>query len=219
MIALCSKTYILKKHDDKKKISSKGLNKVSLTNPFSSYQEVLQSGQTKSFTNQGFFTRDNTIYTYQQSKAGLSYFYCKQEVLADGKHTKPLTITLSPWVQRELEVVDENHPWSLLKEYEFKIEDQLYKASLADVCAYTPDALGHIIPHLPRHIPQGKVIIALPNELKKQDMWKRDSYWTTGVSPRTSPLLLNTPGQNKLGEMIEEFMRTNVTELMDHDYL
>ena len=47
MIALCSKTYILKKHDDKVKFSSKGLNKAVLQEPFLSYQHVLQTGQTK----------------------------------------------------------------------------------------------------------------------------------------------------------------------------
>ena len=56
MIALCSKTYMLKKHDDKVKFSSKGLNKAVLKEPFPSYQHVLQTGQTKSSTNQGFRT-------------------------------------------------------------------------------------------------------------------------------------------------------------------
>ena len=96
MIALCSKAYILKKHDDKVKFSSKGLIKAVLKEPFPSYQHV-----TKSSTNQGFRTRDNTIYTNQQTKGGLSYFYCKRQVLPDGVHTKPLDITLSPWVSRE----------------------------------------------------------------------------------------------------------------------
>ena len=42
MIALCSKTYILKKHDDKVQFSSKALNKAILKDPFPSYQHVLQ---------------------------------------------------------------------------------------------------------------------------------------------------------------------------------
>ena len=100
MIALCSKTYILKKHNDKVKFSSKGLNKAVLKEPFPSYQHVLQTGETKSSINQGFRTRDNNIYTYQQTRGGLSYFYCKREVLPDGIHTKPLSITLSPWPPR-----------------------------------------------------------------------------------------------------------------------
>ena len=66
MIALCSKTYILKKHNDKVKFSSKGLNKASLIKPFQSYQQVLHTGQTKYSTNQGFRSRDITIYSTSQ---------------------------------------------------------------------------------------------------------------------------------------------------------
>ena len=46
IIALCSKTYILKKHDDKVKFSCKGLNKSVLKEPFPSYKEVLKTGET-----------------------------------------------------------------------------------------------------------------------------------------------------------------------------
>ena len=223
MIALCSKTYILKKHDDKVKFSSKGLNKAVLKEPFPSYQHVLQTGQTKSSTNQGFRTRGNTIYTYQQSKGGLSYFYCKREVLDDGIHTKPLNITLSPWPPRELEIVDHNHPWSLEKEHEFCIEGEMYNTTLAEICLVKPDALENVILQLPRHAPKGKVIFPLTSSLKKKhNKWKHDTYWTTGLSVKSSMLRLQTPGQNKLGEMLEGIMVAHVleqTHLRDHDYL
>ena len=225
MIALCSKTYILKNHNDKVKFSSKGLNKASLIEPFQSYQQVLHTGQTKSFTNQGFRTRDNTIYTYQQTKGGLSYFYCKRKVMPDGVHTEPLDIILTPWPRREIEVVDENHPWSLVTEHEFIIEGKIYDATLAEVClvaSQRPDILECVLPQLPYHMPKGKVIFPLLDMLKKQDRWEHDTYWTTGLSPKSSPLRFNTPGQNKLGEKIEQFMRARLTEynhLMDHDYL
>ena len=225
MIALCSKTYILKKHNDMVKFSSKGLNKASLIEPFQSYQQVLHTGQTKSSTNQGFRSHDNTIYTYQQTKGGLGYFYCKREVMSDGIHTKPLNITLIPWPHREVEVVDKNHPWSLETEHEFNIEGKMYDATLAEVClvaSQRPDILDCVIPQLPHHMPKGKVIVPLPNKLKKHDRWKHDTYWTTGLSPQASLLRFNTPGQNKLGERIEQFMRARLTEydhLMDHDYL
>ena len=225
MIALCSKTYILKNHNDKVKFSSKGLNKASLIEPFQSYQQVLHTGQTKSFTNQGFQTHDNTIYTYQQTKGGLSYFYCKRKVMPDGVHTEPLDIILTPWPRREIEVVDENHPWSLVTEHEFIIEGKIYDATLAEVClvaSQRPDILECVLPQLPYHMPKGKVIFPLLDMLKKQDRWNHDTYWTTGLSPKSSPLRFNTPGQNKLGEKIEQFMRARLTEynhLMDHDYL
>ena len=223
MIALCSKTYILKKHDDKVKFSSKGLNKAVLKEPFPSYRHVLQTGQTKSSTNQGFRTRDNTVYTYQQTKGGLSYFYCKREVLPDGIHTRPLTITLSPWPPREVEVVDQNHPWSLEKEHEFCVEGKMYEATLADVCLAKPNALESVILQLPCHTPKGKVIVPLsPSLKKKHTKWKHDTYWTTGLSPKSSLLRLCTPGQNKLGEMLERVMLTRMVKqihLRDHDYL
>ena len=75
-----------------------------------SFQSVLQTQQPHSPTNQGFRTRGNTIYTFQQTKAGLSYFYCKRKVLVDGIHTKPLSVILAPWPKRNLEVVDETMP-------------------------------------------------------------------------------------------------------------
>ena len=203
----------------------RGLNKASLIEPFQSYQQVLHTGQTKSSTNQGFRSRDNTIYTYQQTKAGLGYFYCKREVMSDGIHTKPLDITLTPWPYREVEMVDKNHPWSLETEHEFNIEGKIYDATLAEVClvaSQRPDILDCAIRQLPHHMPKGKVIVPLPDKLKRHNRWKHDTYWTTGLSPKASLLRFNTPGQNKLGEKIEQFMRARLLEydhLMDHDYL
>ena len=197
MIALCSKTYIMKEHNDKVKFSSKGLNKAVLKEPFPSYRYVLQTRETKSSTNQGFRTRDNTIYTYQQTKGGLSYFHCKREVLPDGVHTKPLDITLTPW---KLEVVDQNHPWSLEKEHKFCIEGEMYEITLADVCLAKPNALESAIHQLPHHTPKGKVIVPLTPSLKKKNAkWKHDTYWTTALSPKSSALRVCSPGQNKLG--------------------
>ena len=202
MIALCSKTYILKKYDDEVKFSSKGLNKAILKEPFPSFRHVLQTGQTKSSTNQGFRTWDNTIYTYQQSKGGLSYFYCKREVMDHGIHTKPLHITLTPWLPRDLEIVDQNHPWGLEKEHEFCIEGKMCNTTLAEVCFMQPDALKSVIFQLPHHMPKGRVVFPLTSSLKKKhDKWKQDTYWTTGLSAKSSLLRLHTPGQNKLGEM------------------
>ena len=51
MIALCSKTYILKKHDDKVKFSCKGLNKTVLKEPFPPYQDLEHETIKSSHTN------------------------------------------------------------------------------------------------------------------------------------------------------------------------
>ena len=173
MIALCSKTYILQKHDDKVKFSCKGLNKSVLKEPFLSHQEVLKTGETKSSTNQGFRTRDNAIFTCQQSKGGLSYFYCKREVMGDGIHTKPLSIPLSLWPRRQVELVDETHSWSLEKVRLFVIEGNEFERSLAYVCvaAYQQTDMipfiQSVLRQLPRYIPKGKVILPLTRSLKK----------------------------------------------------
>ena len=221
MIALCSKTYILKKHNDEDKFSSKGLNKRSVKNPMESFQTVLRTRRPQSSTNQGFRTRGNSIYTYQQTKGGLSYFYCKREVLADGIHTIPLTIMLTPWPKRSIELVDDDHPWKLDKPHEFIIDGKRY-GSLADVCsaAYRQADMINImhaaISQLTRHIPTGRVIFPLAASLKKRDEWKHDTFWTTGMSTQSSCLRLNTPGQNKLGSLVENFMNAHI---MDHDYV
>ena len=96
MIALCSKTYILKDRDSYK-FSCKGINKSALESPMDSYQNVLNTELSGSGCNRGFRVRGNNIFTYAQTRSGLSYYYCKRQLLNDGVSTIPLTITLSPW--------------------------------------------------------------------------------------------------------------------------
>ena len=43
-------------------------------------------------TNRGFRTVNHKVVTYEQTKKGLSYFYPKRIVEADGIHTRPLTL-------------------------------------------------------------------------------------------------------------------------------
>lgn len=40
--------------------------------------------------------RDNNIFSYNQVRNGITYFYCKRKVLEDGIHTKTLDITMTP---------------------------------------------------------------------------------------------------------------------------
>jgi hypothetical protein len=96
-IGLCSKTYILEnKANSKLKMSTKGLSRKSLVDPLNQFKKVLFTGVPESGLNKGFRVKNNTIFTYEQSRMGLSYFYCKREVLSDGISTKPLDITLTP---------------------------------------------------------------------------------------------------------------------------
>ena len=149
--------------------------------------------------------------------------YCKCEVMDNGVHTKPLNITLTPRPPWEVDIVDHNHQWELEKEHGFCIEGKISNTTLAEICLVKPDALESIILQLPRHAPKGTVIFPLKSSLKKKhDKWKHDTYWTMGLSAKSSLLRLCTPGQNKLGEMMKRIMLTRAMEqnhLRDHDYL
>ena len=220
MIALCSKTYILKQEGDKYKFSCKGINKNALTTPFETYKKVLKSGQSHSAVNQGFRAHNNTIYTYEQRRAGISYFYCKREVLADGIHTKPLKITLSPWGSEKSDVITNTHPWSMTAE---KIQHGGKTVTLADICKAASetdnpeDFIRPYIAQLARYQPNGHILVPRSKELIRHDreLWRKDTYWTTGLSPRASPLKKLLPGQNVLGRLLFE---VKVAPFMDHDY-
>ena len=88
MILLCSKSYVCKE-DNQVKFSSKGLQKDKLSNVFDKFQSVLTSHVSEGATNIGFQSHNNTMYTYQQFRNGLSYYYIKRQVLEDGLSTKP----------------------------------------------------------------------------------------------------------------------------------
>ncbi len=53
---------------------------------------VLLSQKPYCAVNRGIRTVDNKVYTYEQYKTGLSYFYPKRKVLDDGVSTEPLDI-------------------------------------------------------------------------------------------------------------------------------
>ncbi len=53
---------------------------------------VLKTQESGSGTNRGFRVRDNAMFTYTQTRAGLSYFYPKRKVAADGVSTTPLDL-------------------------------------------------------------------------------------------------------------------------------
>jgi hypothetical protein len=96
MVALCSKTYIVS-NEDGCKFSCKGINKGGLGKDLiDTYKHVLTSGESKQGDNTGIQQRGIYLFTYNQTRCGFTYFYCKREVLEDGIHTKPLNIVLKP---------------------------------------------------------------------------------------------------------------------------
>lgn len=97
MVGLCSKTYAIKNsNESKEKFSSKGIAKQSVKDPVETYKRVLDTKQSESGLNRGFLLRENNIFSYNQMRTGITYFYCKRKVLDDGIHTDALDITLTP---------------------------------------------------------------------------------------------------------------------------
>ena len=97
MLCLCSKTYCCyDRKSNKYKFSSKGIKKRTLEDcgdgPMSKYRKVLQEAVNVTSTKRGFRTIQHSVATYEQTKKGLSYFYPKRLVEADGIHTKPLEL-------------------------------------------------------------------------------------------------------------------------------
>jgi hypothetical protein len=92
---LCSKTYLLK-DKEKCKFSSKGLSKNRIKDPLQLFKSVLENKVSSSSKNLGFVSKNNSVFTYEQTRAGFSYFYVKRRVLEDGISTEPLDITLEP---------------------------------------------------------------------------------------------------------------------------
>ena len=223
MIALCSKTYILKQKNDKLKFSCKGTNKSALVEPYNIYKSVLQTGKPYKATNQGFRTRDGTVYTYEQEKSGIAYFYCKREVLADGIHTRPLNIILSPWKNERLDIIDENHTWSLTAQHQLLVNGVEYN-TLAAVCEAAMSQrdpvhfVGEAARQMPDYRPKGTLLFPITAALKalNYDFWHDDTFWTTGMSTRATPLRTDRPGQNLLEKV---FINTFVLPaLREHNY-
>ena len=97
MLRLCRKTYCCyDSNSNKYKFSSKGLNKRTLEDcgdgPMAKYRKVLDEFLNVTSTNRGFRTVHHSGPTYEQTKKGMSYFYQKRIVDADGIHTRPLKL-------------------------------------------------------------------------------------------------------------------------------
>ncbi len=89
MIALTSKCYYAEDENMKAKFSCKGSSRRQNAMAWSRYLEAL-NGSIDKVQNTGFRVVDNHIVTYTQKKLGLSAYYDKRIVAADGIHTEPL---------------------------------------------------------------------------------------------------------------------------------
>ena len=96
IVALCSKTYICfgGEDEEKTKASCKGIKKKRNLNILTkeSYLSVLENQKSGCGVNKGFITTNGRVYSYTQTRYGLSYMYCKRLVMDDGVSTMPLDL-------------------------------------------------------------------------------------------------------------------------------
>ena len=95
IVALCSKLYCVKS-DSSVKFSCKGISKsdIDKKSVYDLYLNVLKTKKIESGVNTGIRMINNQMTTYQQTRAGFTYFYYKRKVLDDGISTIPLDICL-----------------------------------------------------------------------------------------------------------------------------
>ena len=90
MTCLSSKCYVGK--GDTLKVACKGVVQKQNKLNVSTYNGVLESGDTHMVCNKGFKVVNHHMVTYNQAKKGLSYQYIKRKVCEDGVSTVPLDI-------------------------------------------------------------------------------------------------------------------------------
>ena len=95
IVALCSKTYYCfgdQTTGQVDKHSCKGLNKQRNNLTKDAYLEVLRTQKSGGGVNKSFRTDGKHIYTYQQQRQSLSFFYPKRLVQQDGVSTLPTRV-------------------------------------------------------------------------------------------------------------------------------
>ena len=92
-VGLNAKTYFCFGPDgeQKEKCSTKGISKAAKLT-IDHFRSVLADKRSVSSVNRGFMVKNNTMLSYNMERSGLSYFYCKRNVLEDGISTTYLDI-------------------------------------------------------------------------------------------------------------------------------
>ena len=95
IVALYSKLYCVKS-DSSVKFSCKGISKsdIDKKSVYDLYLNVLKTKKIEAGVNTGIRMINNQMTTYQQTRAGFTYFYYKRKVLDDGVSTIPLNMCL-----------------------------------------------------------------------------------------------------------------------------
>ena len=116
-----------------------------------------------------------------------------------------------------------DHPWSLVKQHQIFL-DGVEFCSLAEVCQAAmqqPDPIHFVTEaakQMPKHQVNGKLLFPITAALKKldYDFWRNDTFWTTGMSTKATPLREVLPGQNMLEKV---FIDAHVRPVLrEHDY-
>ena len=200
-----------------------GVNKRNVVNPSDIFTRVLEDKTNASVVNRGFMARNNTIYTYTQSKKGFEYFYCKRLVQSDGIHTEPLNVVICPYKDFNMYSFDSDSVLGLsspayIKKYDivFKTVWDLYEY---ERCLFHNKNVGdefstdytwwdvkdkimlEILLLLWEKCDLVKEIVDCKNNFVY--CVKNDNYWGCGFDQRlvhiTDPK--KQPGQNKLGQL------------------
>ena len=74
------------------KQSTKGISKVHSHLEVQDFRDVLTNKEPKKGVNKSFITKDSNIYSYEQTRIGLSYLYIKRIVQPDGWTTLPTEV-------------------------------------------------------------------------------------------------------------------------------
>ena len=106
LIALASKTYHLSRPDAPDSVKAKGINKSALVDPYKMYINALVHRIPGSAQNMGFRAVDNSIMTYIQNRRGFNFMYVKRKILENGIDTEPLCITMNPFEEYNVFVLD-----------------------------------------------------------------------------------------------------------------
>ena len=216
MVALCSKTYVLEDQDGNFKSALKGLNKAEVENPLEKCKEVLETGKTNFGLNKGFRVHDNTLFTYEQRRAGIGNFYCKRE-LVDNIHTKPLDLVLSPWEENQCTVIEEDE---LSPEYPFQFSvdgidfQNVYDYCKTLKCLSVEQQIVLVKNILETRWVEDKVFREYLSQQKNKTLvWvNEDEFWGCGLNKTLFQVteLKHIPGANQWGELLTDVLCENI---------
>lgn len=168
--------------------------------------------------------KDNTIFTYEQIRSGLSYFYCKRKVAPNGIDTEPLTLTMTPWKIPERELFyGYYHPLSPLfpsrlnlPEGSFDNVEEAFKFRLGKKTNWSleekRDTLKSLF--LEKMRIDERVRTSLRRSIKKPLVYAiKDKEWGAGIAFKLLRISVEYDGKNRMGKLWEEIREIHYNEI------